>query len=157
MLYCGRSGNVWVETALAYLPDDVFEEIEDKVSITVLNSDACRLGEKVKDKDEVIVLSPWLFSYLPPGSSEADKEWRYFIFTILHEIAHAILKHSAPDELGPQENQSQEDEANAYALEWFNSYVSENTHKDLAPLTIDEVRGTQTEYHKKLEPILNYG
>ncbi|MFZ5562830.1 MAG: hypothetical protein ACOZBW_02175 [Thermodesulfobacteriota bacterium] len=157
MLYCGRYKNVWVERALAYLPDDVFDKIEGKVAITVLNSDACRLGDKVKDKDEVIVLSPWIFSYIPPGSSEADKEWRYFIFAILHEIAHAVLKHFPPDELSPQESKSQEDEADAHALAWFNSHVLANTKIGLTPITIDEVRGTQAEYHKKLEPVLNHG
>lgn len=94
---------------------------------------------------------------MPPGSSEADKEWRYFIFAVLHEIAHAVLKHSPPDELKYQDNESQEHEADRHALEWFNSHVSENIDIGLTPLNIDEVRETQAEYHKKLEPVLNHG
>lgn len=157
MLYCGRMKNIWVERALEYLPDDVFEEINDRIAITVLNSDACRLAQKISDKEEIIVLSPWLFSYIPPGTSEADKEWRYFIFAILHEVAHAVLKHSPPDELKYQDNSSQEEEADTHALAWFNDYVSKNIEKGLSPITIDEIRETQTNYQKKLEPILNYG
>jgi len=157
MLYCGRYNNIWVETALGYLPVDVFEEINGKIAITVLNSDACRLSQKISKKEEVVLLSPWLFSYIPPGSSEADKEWRYFIFAVLHEIAHVVLKHSPPDELEYQDCNSQELDADAQALEWFNAHVSENIDKGLTPLTIDEIRETQAKYHKKLEPILNYG
>jgi len=156
MLYCGRIKNIWVERALEYLPDDVYEGINNRVAITVLNSDACRLAHKISVKEEIIVLSPWLFSYIPPRSSEADEEWRYFIFAILHEVAHAVLKHSPPDELKPQNNNSQEEEADIRALTWFNDYVSTNIEKGLSPITIDEIRETQTKYQKRLEPILNY-
>ena len=157
MLYCGRMKNIWVERALEYLPVDVFEEINHRIAITVLNSDACRLAQKISVKEEIIILSPWLFSYIPPGSSEVDKEWRYLIFAILHEVAHAVLKHSPPDELKPQDANSQEEEADIHALAWFNDYVSKNREKGLSSITIDEIREIQTKYQKKLETILNYG
>lgn len=157
MLYCGISKDAWVETALKYLPEEVFNEIKDKIAITDLNSDACRLAQKISEKDEIIVLSPWIFSYIPPAASEADKEWRYFIFVVLHEIAHAALKHLPPDELKHNDSESQEEEADSYALKWFNSYVLKNSDKGLTQLNVDEVRDTQAEYHRKLETILKYG
>jgi hypothetical protein len=157
MLYCGKLKNIWVETALKYLPDDIFYKINGKIAITVLNSDACRLAQKICNQEEIIILSPWIFSYIPAGSRETDKEWRYFIFCILHEVAHAVLKHSPPDELSEQKNKNQEDEADRYALKWFNSYVLDNINKGLIPLAIKEIRDTQENYQKKLKSILSCG
>ena len=157
MLYCGKLKNVWVETALKYLPDDILDKINGKIAITVLHSDACRLAQKICNHDEIIILSPWIFSYIPAGSCETDNEWRYFIFCILHEIAHAVFKHSPPDELSGEKIKDQEDEADKYAIEWFNSYALEHSNKGLIPIAIEEIRETQEQYQKKIEQILSCG
>ncbi len=157
MLYCGTTYNFWVETALQYLPSQIIEEIEGKIAITMLGSDAFRLAQKIRSQEEVIVLAPWIFSFIPPGSCEADKEWRYLVFCVLHEIAHAFLKHSPPDELTGQEDINQEDEANRYALDWYNKYAQENIERGLTELIIEEVRETQGRYQVRLEQILGFG
>ncbi|MBU1566866.1 MAG: hypothetical protein KJ630_14740 [Proteobacteria bacterium] len=155
MIDCGISQNKWVEAALDYLPDDVFDKINGKIAITCLRSDACRLGKKICNHEEIIILSPWIFSYIPPGSSEIDKEWRYFIFCILHEVAHAVCKHLPPNEISSQKHQYQESEADKYALKWFNDYVIENTKKGLTALAIEEINEQRENYQKKLESILS--
>lgn len=157
MLYCGRFKNVYVENALKYLPDDIFNNINSKIAITVLDSDACRLAQKIREHEEVIILSPWLFSFIPAGTCEIDKEYKYFIFCILHEIAHAFLKHTASDELTNEKNKSQEDEANKYAIDWFNSYANDNSDKGLSSIDIIEIKKTQEDYQEKIGQILNCG
>ena len=154
MLYCGIIWNGWVETALNYLPTDVFDQINGKIAFTVLNYDAFRLAHKIRDHEEIIVLSPWIFSYIPACSCETDKEYKYFIFCVLHEVAHAVLKHYPPDEISNEENNEQEKQADNQALSWYNTYVLENSEKGYTTLTIDEIRMTQETYQKKLKSIL---
>lgn len=155
MLYCGRRNDNWVKMALNYLPDDIFERINEKIAITVLNSDALRLAQKICRHEEIIILSPWIFPY--KYICETDKEARYFIFCILHEVAHAVLKHSPPDELLPQNNNDQETEADTYALKWFNDYALENSNKGIIPIAIEEIREQQEKNQKRLESFLNCG
>jgi len=152
MIYCGIMKNSWVEMAINYLPDDIFDKINGKVAFTVLKSDACRLGQKICRHEEIIILSPWIFPYKP--ITEVHKDSRYFIFCVLHEIAHAFLKHSPPDELSPKINENQEAEADAYALKWFNDYASDNSIKGLLPLSIEEIRTHQEKNTNKLESFL---
>lgn len=155
MIACGILQNKWVEVALDYLPDDVFDKIDKEIAITCLLSDACRLGKEICNHEEIIILSPWIFSFIPPGSSEIDKELRYFIFCILHEVAHAVCKHLPPYELSPEKRQDQELEADRYALKWFNDYALENSKRGLTSLSIEEINKQKDIYQKKLEPILN--
>ena len=141
MLFCDSQHNKWVETSLHYLPDEVFEEIEGKVAFTNLASDACRLGSKVCKNEEIIIFSPWI---LPDAFfTETDKVARYFIFCVLHEIAHVYLKHDSPNELTPDDNQNQENEADNLAMEWFNKYAINNASKGLNTITIEEIRVQQ--------------
>lgn len=149
--------NEFVKRALNYLPDEIFDKINGKIAITVLKSDACRLAPKICNHEEIILLSPWIYTYIPPGSCEADKETRYFIFCVLHEVAHVVFKHYPPDELSGKENKDQEGEADRYALEWFNKYAFEHSDNSISHIAIEEIRVTQDKYQKKLEPILSSG
>lgn len=154
MLYCGIY-NTKVQNALKYLPDDIYDKINGKIAITFLNGDACRLAQKICNHDEIIILSPWIFSYIPAGSCEIDNEYKYFIFCILHEIAHVVCKHSPPDELSGKKIKDQEDEADEYAIKWFNSFVLERSKKGLIRITIKEIRETKEKYQKKIEENLS--
>ena len=138
MLFGDSKHNIWVETSLHYLPDEVFEEIEGKVAFTNLASDACRLGSKVCKFEEIIIFSPWI---LPDVFfTETDKVAKYFIFCVLHEIAHVYLKHDPPNELTLGDNQKQENEADNLAMKWFNKYAIKNASKGLNTITIGEIR-----------------
>lgn len=157
MLYCGAEIDRWVERALTYLPDDIFDKINGQIAFTVLKSNACRLANKICEHKEIIILSPWIYSYIPAGSCETDKEMRYFIFCILHEIAHAVFKDHPPDEISVKQNTDQEDKANKYALKWFNNYALEHRNKGLTDFTIKEKKEMEDRYEKKLESILSCG
>lgn len=158
MLYCGsRSYNSIARNALAYIPDNIKSWMVNNIGITVLNSDAFRLAHKIKDCKEVIVLSPWVFSYIPPGSSVDDDEYKYFIFCVLHEIAHAYCKHLPPDELSNKENDLQESEANQMAIDWYNSHLKQDKslkRANLPELDLSQIEIIQKKYKEKTKSIL---
>ena len=153
MLFCGTQDNIWVELALQYLPDDIFGKINGKVAFTCLKSDACRLGSKICKHKEIIILSPWIFQF----RCESDKEARYFIFCVLHEVAHVVLPHMPPDQLQCQDNQRQETEADELALKWFNSYALKVDDKEILPLCIEEIEMQKDQNQRRLESFLSYG
>jgi len=142
MIDCGDYYNQWVENALKYyLPFEVLNEYKEKlVFISTAQCDACRIARQYCEDREVILLSDRV---LPKsGDSEGKANVRYFIFTVLHEIAHAIKKHKSPkfDNLSEKENQNQEDEADMLALNWFNQGIEKRNNIYLKPLTKEEIK-----------------
>lgn len=143
MLDCGSSRNRWVEIALGYLPYDVLEEHkEGLVFIAMGERDACRLARQYRER-EIILLSEHIFP--DPGVAANHPTARYFIFAVLHEVAHAIRKHRSPrfDGLSKEENDAQEREADELAYQWFNDHVKREDNPYLLPLAADEVRKAQ--------------
>jgi hypothetical protein len=140
MLDCGGRYNRWVEIALGYLPVEVLDENkENLVFISTAQMDACRVARHYCENREIILLSDRI---LPKrGADEGQSEVRYFIFTVLHEIVHAIKKHKSPkfDDLSEAQYQAQEEEADNLAFRWFNQHINELNNKYLPPLTTDEV------------------
>lgn len=140
MLDCGYQYNQWVQIALEYLPPEVLDENKEKLLfISTAERDACRVARHYCESREIILLSDRIFP--KQGANGGQPEVRYFIFTVLHEVAHAIKKHKSPkfDNLSEQENQSQEEEADAIALEWFNEHVEELNNPYIKPITIAEI------------------
>ena len=145
MIYCDYQFGKWIEVALDYLPDEIYERVDNKIGFTVLKSDGFRLARKTKAHDDVIILSPWIFP--KEVVSENNKVIKYLIFCVLHEIAHVICDHKPPDEIPRQVNESQESEANTKAFAWYNEYAE--NHKFLTPLTNDIIVG-QHEINQKI-------
>lgn len=151
MLFCGLTNNHRMEMALKYLPDNIYENINGKVAFIMLNCDACRLTSIILEYKEIILFSPWIFPYKP--IPENDKKIRYFIFCVLHEVAHVILKHKSPSNCSIQENERQENEADDLALTWFNGYVSEK----ILSLSIEEIRAQQELNQTRVASFLSCG
>lgn len=143
MLYCGYQNNSLVKKALEYVPQEIFEAIEERIAFICLGSDACRVARKLCEDKEIIILSESIFP--KSFTDESKPDFRYLIFCILHEVAHAVQKHKSPlfDKLTRQDIDHQESEADKLALDWFNSNISELPHLGLNPITIDEVRAQQ--------------
>ncbi len=145
MLDCGSYYNQAVQMALKYLPQAVLEENKDKlVFITTAQRDGCRVARHYCENREVILFSERI---LPKqGADEGQPEFRYFIYVVLHEVLHAIKKHKSPkfDELTPEENEAQEAEADAIALEWFNEHVKARNNQYLKPITREEIEQAQS-------------
>lgn len=144
MLNCGDKYNQWVQNALYYLPQDILDEHKENiVFISTAHLDACRVARYFSEKREIIILSERI---LPKQhANEGQPEVRYFIYTVLHEVVHAIKNHKSPkfDKLTREEIQAQEDEADKMASEWFNQHVKERDNPHLKPLTEEEVKLVQ--------------
>ena len=105
--------------------------------------DGCRVARHYCENREVILLSERI---LPKEHvNERQSEVRYFIYVVLHEVAHAIKKHKSPkfDKLNHDEKQAQEDEADRLALEWFNQHIEYLGNPHLKPLTNEDVKMEQ--------------
>ena len=156
MLYCGFQNNSLIEKALVYLPTEIMNSIKNEVVFICLGSDACRLSRNVYENNEIIILSQTIF---PKGyCSEDDPAFRYFIFCVLHEVAHAIKKHKSPlfDNLTPQEIEDQEREADQTAISWFNSHIDKMRHPDLKPITTKEIEEQKETNQKKWNEFLSH-
>ncbi len=155
MIDCGDYYNQWVENALKfYLPFEILNEYKEKlVFISTAKCDACRIARYYFKNREVILLSDRI---LPKcGDSEGQANVRYFIFTVLHEIAHAIKKHKSPkfDNLSEEESQAQEDEADILALNWFNQGIKKRNNKYLKPLSEEEIKIQQDKNIELMEKL----
>jgi hypothetical protein len=141
MIDCGcYIYNSCVENALRYLPEDVFEQYKEKLAF-ISTTEACRISRHYCETREIILFAPGIF---PKGISHNEPEARYFIFTVLHEVVHAIKKHKAKkfDKLTDQEIQAQENEADAIAIKWYNEYLERNNFC-MELLTIEEINDTR--------------
>lgn len=151
MIDCGSSRNRWVEIALGYLPYEVLDENKEAlVFIALSECDACRVAPQYRER-EMILLSEHVFP--ERGVAEDHPSARYFIFVVLHEIAHAIRKHKSPrfDRLSKEEAEAQEREADDMACEWFNAHVKDVGNPYLLPLSRDEVREAQEQNQKLMK------
>src|SRR5258708_24663863 len=94
MLDCGHWYNQWIEKALCYVPREVLDAYKESlVFIAMGPRDGTRLAPEIRQR-EVIVLSEHV---LPKAhANEGKKEVRYFIYVVLHEVAHAVKKHERP-------------------------------------------------------------
>ena len=140
MLHCGPGYNTCVQNALEYLPFEVFGEIKTSAAFfSTSETDGCRLARELCKTREIILLSERI---LPRrGATEGDDKYRYFIFVVLHEVAHAYLRHRSPmfDSLNAEEIEAQEIEAEELALKWFNDHIARKANPCLEGLTLDEL------------------
>lgn len=152
MLNCGHWYNGWVEAALRYLPEEIFNaHKEDLAFISTAHMDACRVARHYCEDREVILISERI---LPKrGAKEDDPSVRYFVFVVLHEIVHAIIKHGSPkfDALTPTEVRGQEQEADMLAFNWFNAHIAERDGDRARPLTRQEVEQEQARQRALME------
>ena len=146
MLFCGMRYNPWVKYALKHLPPAILSELRDKLAFFLTgNKDACRLPRAICEQKEIILLSEHILPKEDVGRDQSDKKVRYFVFVVLHEIAHAVKKHRSPliDKLSANESKAQEKEANELALSWFNDHVRNMNNLRLKPLTYEEIEKEQ--------------
>ena len=138
MLHNGKWYNRYLEIALGYLPDEIYEKYENKIEFfTTAECDACRIARVLCEEKEIILLSERI---LPNTIDvEDNNNGRYFIFSVLHEIVHAIKKHRPPKDITPKADKNQEEEADNLAFEWFNKHVESRNNAALKPITQDEI------------------
>jgi hypothetical protein len=122
-----------------YLPSDVLSAFDGRLAfVSTLGVDGVRLTKSFCRDRDVIVLSERII----PVTSE-DEEfhpvYRYFIFVVLREIAHACKEHVSPfsNDLTAPQVESQTREAEELALKWFNEHASTTLFQP--PITISEI------------------
>jgi hypothetical protein len=140
MLHCGSYYNDWVAHALRYLPEKILAQVVDKLAIfSTAQRDGCRIARAICEEREIILLSERI---LPKKTAkEYHPEVRYFIFAVIHEVAHAFKNHCSLlyDHLSEEEDRAQEKEAEELALSWFNEHVRKRNILCLHPLTYEEI------------------
>jgi hypothetical protein len=155
MLHCGPFDRR-VEIALEYLPRDVLDEHKDNLAfVSLAHRDATRLARKTCETRKVIILSEHI---LPrPGTSEGLPEVRYFIYAVLHEVAHAIKKHRSPlyDSLTKEEFEAQEKEADDLAFRWFNEHVAARKNPSFLAITLAEIDLAQAKSQELMRKLLD--
>ena len=119
---CSYEAKYWVDRAIGWLPSDVVEHLAGRLAIVCVDSsDGRRLTSEFCQGRQLIILSERI---VPRGClSEDDSRVRYFIFVVMHEIAHAICDHQAPRELPVLSAEGQEDEADVLAYKWLNEHL----------------------------------
>jgi hypothetical protein len=113
-----------VQCALQYVPSDVLKKHEKRIRIfSITKSDGMRLTRSFCKSRDIIILSERVFP--KSGAHESDKDFRYFIYVVLHEVAHAVKNHLSPrlDRLSAKQTAAQEKEAKDLAFEWFNEHA----------------------------------
>jgi hypothetical protein len=106
--------------------------------ISTTGVDGVRLTKSFCRDRDVIVLSERIIP-VRSDDEEFHPGYRYFIFVVLREIAHACKDHLSPlsDDLTAAQVESQGREAEELALKWFNEHASTTLFQP--PLTIAEV------------------
>lgn len=130
----------WIEIAFNYLPEGALKGMQAELAVIAIGRlGACRLPDQYRER-ELVLIADWLFP--SAGNSEGDDTGRLFIFTLLHEIAHAVCRHKSPllDKLSPETNQAQEDEADQLAVAWFNQHIGKQENEYLKTMRRDEFR-----------------
>ncbi len=145
LLDCGYCHNRWLNSALEYLPKDLpTTKIEELYFTSTATRDACRVARHYCQTRELILISERI---LPSMNicCETDPKARYFIYVVLHEVAHAIKKHNSPllDDITREEFEAQEKEADELAMKWFNEHVAALNREDVLPITKEEIRLAQ--------------
>jgi hypothetical protein len=141
LIDCGGDyANAAVRSVLEdYLPPDVLGAFAGRLAfVSTTGVDGVRLTRSFCRDRDVIVLSERILP-VKSGDEEFHPGYRYFIFVVLREIAHACKDHlsALSDDLTAAQLETQTREANELALKWFNEHASTTLFQP--PITIAEV------------------
>lgn len=155
VLDCRYWHNLWLKVALEYLPKNLFDQNAKGFLFTsTAYRDACRIARHYCQTREIILISERVL----PGKKivdETDPKARYFIYVVLHEVAHAVRKHKSPelDNLTKDEIEAQEREADVLAISWFNDHVRERKSEHLLPIKKQEIEAAQSKNKEMMKKI----
>lgn len=106
--------------------------------VCIDSSDARRLVMEQYEGFEIIVFSEFVI----PRNWKTEDEWskKYFNYVVLHEVAHALLKHKSPKTMTIGQSTAQENEADELAMSWFNEYLSSKGMKLYSDIELSEAQ-----------------
>jgi len=134
MFSCGPEVAILIGHALQCLPDEVVDSVGDRLAFVYMDSDGRRLTREFCADREIIILSERIFPW--GWKDKCELKVRYFMFAVLHEVAHAYSDHKAPNSVSIDDNQAQEQQADELAYVWFNDYLRS---KNDPPFSSDEL------------------
>jgi hypothetical protein len=124
MFHCGIFYDRWVKHALRFLPPEILDRHKDRLAFySTAQRDGFRIARAIREEREIILLSERI---LPKRrAKDYDGDVRYFIFVVLHEVAHAVMKHHSPlyDGLTPEAVAAEEKQADDLAFSWLNAHL----------------------------------
>ena len=147
MFDCSQDAKFWIIHALNCLPEDVRATQQDRLAFVCMDtSDGRRLTPAFCQEREIIILSERI---VPRGClPQDDLKVRYFVFAVLHEIAHGVSRHLPPNQISEQQDAAQEKEAHTLAFAWFNNYIRTRNSPDLREFTEEELMQAQSTSQK---------
>lgn len=144
---CGEPCGWWVYQALKFLPPSFVDDWKDKLAFySTSGRDACRVSRTICQEREIILLSERI---VPKTLAFTDPAARYFIFAVLHEVAHAVKMHNHPADA--MDKRMQEKEADEIAFAWFNEHVQLEGKRDLRNLTMEEIEQARAKNQKLMK------
>ena len=140
MFDCSHDAEFWIRHALGCVPAEMFERFDENLAFVCMDSsDGRRLTQEFRENHEIIILSERI---VPRGClAEDNSKVRYFMFVVLHEIAHAYCGHLAPTAISPDENAAQEQDADKLAYRWFNGYLTSKNLPEFTELELEKAMG----------------
>ena len=132
--------------ALKYLPVEIQEWVSNNTAFfsTFGKRYGSRLSPTMCSTKEIIYLSEKTF---PLDFIENSLPTQYFIFVVLHEVAHAKFKHDCDNQerkLHP-DNDPLESEANKQAITWFNLHTKNNGLNEISMTEINAYKAKMGE------------
>ncbi len=129
MFSCSYDAKFWICHALRCLPSEIWDSLRERLAFVCMDSsDGRRLTHEFCENHEIIILSERI---VPRGNvAEDDSKVRYFMFAVLHEVAHAVCDHQAPKAISEAENVGQENDADRFAFAWFNEYLKSKNQQE---------------------------
>ncbi len=134
---CSDSAKINIIHALQCIPLDQINHLKI-LFVCIDSSDARRLIIENYRDFEIIVIS----EFVVPREWKTEDDWlkKYFNYVVLHEVAHAVLKHKSPRTLDIDQARMQEMDADSLAMTWLNGYLKS---KGMEPYTIEILEESQ--------------
>ncbi len=152
---CKHWHNGCLKEAIDYLPQKLCDNNQVQLLfLSTAEQTGCRVAREYCSTCEIILISERAFPIdREVAFGKDDPAARYFIFVVLHEVAHAIRQHKSPlfDELSTEEIESQENEADELAMEWFKDHAEELKYPAITKGEITVAEERQLELMKQLK------
>ena len=136
-----------LKNSLVYIPCEVKRKLNEHEKPILIFTTHDRFGYSSAPKSipYVIIVNDAIF---PNGHTREDRMYRFFVFTVLHEVAHVYM-----DITGTPIEDQEESQANKLAEDWYNEHAN---NQGLDSLSYDsEIKATQIEIEKAMFEVAN--
>lgn len=151
-VYSRCSGHASLITnALAYLPYPKRRKIPRFVSsiVTMYGNNGCCFDTSEK---RIVYISEEIIP--DKGIGDYTLYYKWFVYTVLHECAHAVLKHKPVSEDDPR-HARQEKHAQKLAVLWLNHTEREKGHQETSCSNLNEVHGQVKQARKEIRDFID--